>query len=296
MIIARHLRHAVVKFIYRAEEKRTRDICHAGGFENRRLALHQAQLVRVDIGEIHVDMTRLRHVQNGGVYHAEQDRDCQVKDDRCEHRDQKLADTGLELVAEDVANALPVVHAPRRDHQHTRERGERQARHHAAEQEHRGKQEHRMEHARKTRLLAGLDRHARACDGCGRGNTAKERQQNITHALCDQLLIGVERFALHARGRRAAKQALDHAERRDRHNGRGKVFEHRKAQAAKGQAVAEEQRLRDISHHGELIHPGKRRNERCKDDADERAGHARAPLLRPEEHHRHHKKADEHRL
>lgn len=69
-----------------------------------------------------MDMTRLRHVQNGGVYHAEQDRDRQVKDDRCEHRDQKLADTGLELVAEDVADALPVVHAPRRDHQHTRER------------------------------------------------------------------------------------------------------------------------------------------------------------------------------
>ena len=60
-----------------------------------------------------------------------------------------------------------------------------------------------MEHARKARLLAGLDRYARACDGRGRGNTAKKRQQNITQALCDQLLIGVERFALHARGRRA---------------------------------------------------------------------------------------------
>ena len=83
-----------------------------------------------------------------------------------------------------------------------------------------------MEHARKARLLAGLDRYARACDGCRRGNTAKKRQQNITHALCDQLLIGVERFALHARGRRAAKQALDHAERRDCHNRRSKILEH----------------------------------------------------------------------
>ena len=243
-----------------------------------------------------MDMTRLRHVQNGGVYHAEQDRDRQVKDDRCEHRDQKLADTGLELVAEDVADALPVVHAPRRDHQHTRERRERQARHHAAEQEHRGKQEQRMEHARKARLLAGLDRYARACDGCGRGNTAKKRQQNITHALCDQLLIGVERFALHARGRRAAKQALDHAERRNGHDGRDQVFEHREAQAAERQAVGEQERLGNVADDSELIHARDCRDDRRKDDADERARHTRAPFFRPEDHHQHDEKADEHRL
>ena len=153
-----------------------------------------------------------------------------------------------------------------------------------------------MEHARKARLLAGLDRYARACDGCGRGNTAKKRQQNITHALCDQLLIGVERFALHARGRRAAKQALDHAERRDCHNGRSKILEHRKAQAAKGQAVTEQECFRNIAHHGKLIHTGKRRHDRCKNDTDKRTGHTRAPLFRPEDHYRHHEEADEHRL
>ena len=153
-----------------------------------------------------------------------------------------------------------------------------------------------MEHARKARLLAGLDRHARACDGCGRGNTAKKRQQNITYALCDQLLIGVEGFALHARGRRAAKQALDHAERRNGHDGRDQVFEHREAQAAERQAVAEEKRFWDITHHGKLIHTGKRRHDRCENDTDKRTGHARAPFFRPEDHHQHDEKADEHRL
>ena len=66
---------AAADFAGRAEEERARDVRHAGGLKNGGLALHRAQLVRVDIGEIHMDMTRLRHVQNGGVYHAEQDRD-----------------------------------------------------------------------------------------------------------------------------------------------------------------------------------------------------------------------------
>ena len=153
-----------------------------------------------------------------------------------------------------------------------------------------------MEHARKARLLAGLDRYARACDGCGRGNTAKKRQQNITHALCDQLLIGVERFALHARGRRAAKQALDHAERRNGHDGRDQVFEHREAQAAERQAVGEQERLGNVADDSELIHARDCRDNRRKDDADERARHTRAPFFRPEDHHQHDEKADEHRL
>ena len=269
---------------------------HARGLEDRRLAVHRAELVRVDIGEIDADVARLRHVQNGGVHHAEDNGDRQVEDDRRKHRDKELADAGLELMAEDIADALPVVHAPRRDHQHTRERRERQARHHAAEQEHRGKQEQRMKHARKARLLAGLDRYARACDGRGRGNTAKKRQQDVTNALRDQLLIGVERFALHARGRCAAKQALDHAERRNGHDGRDKIFKHRKAQAADRQAVGQQERFRNITDNGKAIHPKHRCRDRRKDDADERARHACAPLFRPEDHHQHDEKADEHRL
>ena len=170
-----NLRHAVVELIHRAEEERARDVRHAGGLEDGGLALHRAQLVRVDIGEIHMDMTRLRHVQNGGVYHAEQDRDRQVKDDRCEHRDQKLADTGLELVAEDVADALPVVHAPRRYHQNAGKCRKRQARHHAAEQKHGGEQENGVEHARKARLLAGFHRYARARNGRRSRHTAEKR-------------------------------------------------------------------------------------------------------------------------
>ena len=286
----------MVELVHRAEKERPRDIRHARGLEDRRLAVDRAELVRVDAREVDADVTGLCHVQNGGVYHAEQDRDRQVKDDRCEHRDQKLADTGLELVVEDVADALPVVHAPRRDHQHTRERRERQARHHAAEQEQRGKQEQRMEHARKARLLAGLDRHARARDGSGRGHAAEERQQDVTNALRDQLLIGVERFALHARGRRAAKQALDHAERRNGHDGREQVFEHREAQAAERQAVGEQERLGNVADDSELIHARDCRDDRRKDDADERARHTRAPFFRPEDHHQHDEKADEHRL
>ena len=92
--------------------------------------------------------------------------------------------------------------------------------HHAAEQEHRGKQEHANGTTLgKARLLAGLDRHARARDGRGRGHAAEERQQNITHALRDQLTIRVERFALHARGADAPhSRLLDHAQRRDGHN------------------------------------------------------------------------------
>ena len=153
-----------------------------------------------------------------------------------------------------------------------------------------------MEHARKARLLAGLDRYARACDGCGRGNTAKKRQQNITHALCDQLLIGVEFLALHARGRRAAKKALDHAKRCDRHNGRDQVFEHCEVQTAERQAVSEQDRLGNVADDGELIHACKRCNDRRKDDADERARHAGTPFFRPEGHHQHNEKTDEHRL
>ena len=296
MVVLWHLRHAVVELVHRAEEERARDVRHARGLENRRLAVDRAELVRVDAREVDADVTGLCHVQNGGVHHAEDDGDRQIKNDRRNHRDKELTDAGLELAAEDVANTLPVVHAPCRDHQHTRERRERQARHHAAEQEHRGKQEQRMEHARKARLLAGLDRYARACDGCGRGHAAKKRQQNITHALCDQLLIGVERFALHARGRRAAKQALDHAERRNGHDGRDHVFEHREAQAAERQAVGEQERLGNVADDSELIHARDCRDDRRKDDADERARHTRAPFFRPEDHHQHDEKADEHRL
>ena len=139
-----------------------------------------------------------------------------------------------------------------------------------------------MEHARKARLLAGLDRHARARDGSGRGHAAEERQQDVTNALRDQLLIGVERFALHARGRRAAKQALDHAERRNGHDGREQVFEHREAQAAERQAVGEQERLGNVADDNELIHARDCRDDRRKDDADERARHARAPFFRME--------------
>ena len=153
-----------------------------------------------------------------------------------------------------------------------------------------------MEHARKARLLAGLDRYARACDGRRRGHTAKKRQQDISYALRDKLLIGVEFLALHARGRRAAKKALDHAERRDGHDGRDQVFEHREAQAAERQAVGEQERLGNVADDSELIHARDCRHDRCENDTDKRTGHTRAPFFRPEDHHQHDEKADEHRL
>ena len=59
-------------------------------------------------------------------------------------------------MAENVADAAPVVHAPRRYHQNAGKRRKRQARHHAAEQKHGGEQENGVEHARKACLLAGF--------------------------------------------------------------------------------------------------------------------------------------------
>ena len=296
MVVRGHFRHAVIEIVHRTEKQRARHIRHARRFEDRRLSFDGAELVRVNGRKAHADPAGFGHVQNGGVNDAEQDRNREIKYDRCDHREQKLADAGFESAAEYVADARPVVHAPGRDHENARERRERQPRHHAAEQEHGGEQEHRVKNAREPRLLAGLDRNARAGDRRRGGHAAEERQKNVADALRNQLLIGVELLALHARGGSAAEETLDHAKRRDRYDGREKGFNRRKIKRGKVQPVGKQQRAGNVADGGEGIHGEYARSDGREDNADERAGDARAPLFRPDDHDRHNEQPDERRL
>ena len=223
MVLLGNVLQTVVEFVHRAKEEGAGDVDHAGGVENGRFADVIAQAVAVDGGEGDVDAAAPGDVENGGVDDAEDDGDGEIENDGREHRDEELADGGLEAVGEDVADACPVVHAPGGDHQDARERGERQARHDAAEQEHGGEQKDGVEHARQARLLTGFNGNAGAGDGRGGGHAAEEGQEDIADALRDELLIGVEGLAFHAGGGRAAQQALDHAEGGDGDDGGDEV-------------------------------------------------------------------------
>ena len=149
-----------------------------------------------------------------------------------------------------------------------------------------------MEYAGHPGLLAGLDGYAGTGDGSRGGYTAKEGQQNVAHALSDQLLVRMEVLVLHAGGGSSAQQALDHTQCSDGDDGGHESGQHIHAQPRQMQAVRLQQGAGNIANHSQLVQMEHRSSNGGRNDTHQRAGHLGAPFLRPYQHDDHHQQAD----
>ena len=212
---------------------------------------------------------RLANIDDRRDRHADDDRLGQIERRRgqhgYEHSGQCVAQPGVPV----EVDRLPLVHAPSGDEQHPAQGRQGNAPDQRCQCQGAQQQHQRVDDAREPCGSAALDRHAGARDRRRGRHPAKERHEHVAEPLGHQFLIAVKGLARHCGAHRAAEQALDGAEGRDRDRWQQQPVQIAPRDRRQRQAAIEQDGARDRADQRDLP-AGQCGDHACQHDAHQR--------------------------